>query len=554
MTKGHKRLLIAAGFIALFMIEASVIAVKKSNTWDEPAHILSGYAHITDGMDYISPLNHPAFGRMLTGVLPALFLNLDFDNKVMPEQAKDSGFFPYSVKFLYGNNVKGGLILFLSRLPNILIGALLGIYIFLWSEELWGLRGGYLSLFLYSLSPTILSNASLATTDMPIAAFFFISSYYLFRLAKDGPNAKGIAIAAILTALAFASKHTAFLLLSVVAIAMAEGFRKGPFIRTALYYFSFALIIYALIWAIYGFRFHSASPSYSPLYWDRFASSGFMPLFDFLRGIKFLPEAYLYSVAGVLMGAGSGKAAFLMGRYSVEGWWYYFPVAFLIKTPIPVIIFLIASLLFIPKKSGLKEVFLYIIFPAALVFIIMSMQKVNIGIRHILPVYPFIFTLIGFAPNIRTQSRRLAAAVFYGCVIWYIYSAASIFPHDLAYFNEFIGGPKNGYKYLVDSNLDWGQDLAGVKEYMDEKKIDKIKLAYFGLSDPGYFHIDYDYLPSFIIIDPQNVNAEVPLKGYFAVSATMLQGVYLPDRDFYKIFRDSQPIDTIGYSIFIYRF
>ncbi len=548
-----KRVSIAAFFIVLFVLEASVIAIKKSSTWDEPAHILAGYAHIREGMDYISPLNHPAFGRMLAGALPAAFLELDFDKNVRPEQAEGSDFFPYSIKFLYGNRVGGDTVLFLSRLPNILLGALLGVYIFLWSEELWGLKGAYLSLFLYALSPNILSNAALATTDMPIAAFFFISSYYLFRLSKDGPSTKGIVMAAAMTALALTSKHTAFLLLAVVATAFIGNARKG-FSRAALYYVFFAFIVYAVVWAIYGFRFHSASPSYQALYWDRLALSGLTPVFGFLRVIKFLPEAYLYSVAGVLMGAGSGKLAFLMGKYSTEGWWYYFPVAFLIKTPIPVIFLLIAALLYLPKERGMKDVLLFVVFPAALVFAAMSAQKVNIGIRHILPVYPFIFTLIGFAPNIRTQSMRAARAVFFGCVLWYSYSAASIFPHDLAYFNEFIGGPGNGYRYLVDSNLDWGQDLKGLKAYMDEKNIGRIKLAYFGLADPGYFSIDYEYLPSFIILNPRNAKPSTPVKGYFAISATMLQGVYLPDRDFYRVFREARPIDTIGYSIFIYRF
>ena len=208
----------------------------------------------------------------------------------------------------------------------------------------------------------------------------------------------------------------------------------------------------------------------------------------------------------------------------------YFITGFLIKTPIPTIILLAASIHLWKDRAG-RSGALYLIVPAVLIFTAMSLQKVNIGLRHVLPAYPFIFVLIGYAPSIKTLSARAARYVFYACIAWYVYANAGIFPHYLAYFNEFTGGPANGYKYLVDSNLDWGQDLKGLKRYMDEKKIDRINLAYFGMSDPKYFGIKYDYLPSVAILNPENVRAEVPLKGWFAISATMLQGVYLQDRD-----------------------
>jgi len=317
------------------------------------------------------------------------------------------------------------------------------------------------------------------------------------------------------------------------------------------YYALLVITVYLCLWAIYGFRFRSDSPNYEPLNWSVFASSSLTPFFDFARSWRLLPEAYLYSVAGVVMGASTGKAAFLMGGYSNTGWWYYFIVAFLIKTPIPALILLIASVLYLLAVREIRKG-LWLLVPALIIFTAMSLQKVNIGIRHILPVYPFIFTLVGFIPLINTKSARAAKLVFALLIAWYAFSAASIYPHQLAYFNEFIGGPGNGYKYLVDSNLDWGQDLKGLKEYMENNNIKRIKLAYFGLSDPRYFGIDYEYLPSYAILAPVNVKDAVALKGSFAISATMLQGVYLADRDYYRVFRGMKPSGNIGYSIFIY--
>ena len=541
---------IAVGLLLVFFATASSVALKKNNTWDESAHILSGYAYVKKGMDWLSPLNHPVLGRAITGALPAALLDLDFDEKVRPEGAPDSNFFPYSLKFLYENSVTGDTILFWSRLGNIILATLLGIFVFIWSRDLWGQKGALLSIFLYALCPNIIANASIATTDLPITAFFFISLYFFYCLDAKGVTAWRAIAAAIAIAFALASKHTALLLAPIAIASFAIALRREG--KKALPYYALLVItVYLCLWAIYGFRFRSDSPNYEPLNWSVFASSSLTPFFDFARSWRLLPEAYLYSVAGVVMGASTGKAAFLMSGYSNTGWWYYFIVAFLIKTPIPALILLIASVLYLLAVREIRKG-LWLLVPALIIFTAMSLQKVNIGIRHILPVYPFIFTLIGFVPLINTKSARVAKLVFVLLIAWYAFSAASIYPHQLAYFNEFIGGPGNGYKYLVDSNLDWGQDLKGLKEYMENNDIKRLKLAYFGLSDPRYFGIDYEYLPSYAILAPVNVKDAVALKGSFAISATMLQGVYLADRDYYRFFREMKPSGNVGYSIYIY--
>lgn len=543
----------AALLLALFIGLGSSIAKKKSNTWDEPAHILAGYAYITEGMDHLSPLNHPVFGRSLSAILPALFLDLDFDVKVKPEGAKGSRFFPYSLKFLYENKTDGRTILFLSRLSNILLGALLGAYVFVWSRRLWGIPGAFLSLFFFILSPNILAHSALATTDLPATAFFFITAYYLYRTAMDGPNAGTTALTALFFALGLASKHTTVLLAPFIAAVFVIGGKKTDFRKAVV---NFALLVplsYIFIWTVYGFSHHSASPGYVPPDWSLFAPSGIGRLLRALSEVKFLPESYLYGLAGSLAGTGEGKAAFFVGEYSSAGWASYFITAFLIKTPIPSLIFLCAALLYVSRDRERLTRAMFVILPPLLIFFAFSSQKVNIGLRHVLPAYPFIFVLIGFVPSIKTASAKLARAVFYAGVIWYAYAAALIFPHQLAYFNEISGGPKNGYRYLVDSNLDWGQDLPGLKEFMDNNGINKIKLAYFGFCDPKYYGIEYEYMPSYYIPEPMSVKNDIELKGWFAISATMLQGVYLDDHDFYKPFMEIKPVGHIGYSIYIYR-
>ncbi len=549
-----KKTLLPCVLLLLFALQSVYISLDKSNTWDESAHILSGYAHVTEGLDGLSPLNHPAFGRMLTGLLPAALLDLRFDPGVGPEGAKDSRFFPYSIDFIYKNSSSPTLILFLSRVPNIVLGVLLGVYVFIWSRELWGEGGALIALFLYSLCPNILANTSLATTDMPITAFFFISTYYLYRLQRHGITARRIIFTAVFMALAFTSKHTAMLLFPVFAVSFGLCLKKEGGRRAIAAFALIAVLIYAAIWAVYGFRFHSASPYYQPLAWDVFSGSLFEPLFSSLRTLKALPEAYLYGIAGVIMGAGGGKSAFFMGMYSTTGWWYYFIAAFMLKTPIPVIILGVAALLYGLSDKAQRVKVGWLGLPALLVFAVISLQNVNIGLRHVLPAFPFIFTMTGLVAGIKTQSMRVAKAVFIISIGWYVWANVSIFPHQLAYFNEIAGGPDNGARYLVDSNLDWGQDLKGLKKYMDKKGIETINLGYFGLNDPKNFGIKYEYLPSYLILDPVESKETVKLRGWFAISATMLQGVYMADRDYYAVFRETKPVDTIGHSIYIYRF
>lgn len=549
-----KKTTLPAVILAIFLGTTTSTALKKSNTWDESAHILAGYSYLKDGNDGLSPLNHPVFGRATIALLPRVLLNLNYDSRVKPEEAPVSNFFSYSLKFLFENKVDGKTILLLSRLSIILLGVLLGAYVYVWSKELWGTKGAALSLVFYALCPNIIANSSLATTDMPVTAFFFISVFYLYRMVTRGVTIKGALIAAIFTAFALTSKHTALLLALIIAFAFLLNLRTDGLKKTILCYAVLISAVYILIWAVYAFRYHSSSPYYMPLFWDKFAHLPVAPLFVFLRKIHFLPEAYLYSINGTLAGAGAGRAAFLMGEYSGAGWWYYFIVAFIIKTPIPTLLFLTAALVYMSTdRENLKKA-VFLVLPALVIFTAISMQKVNIGFRHVLPAYPFIFTLIGYVPCISSMRKKAARVVFYGFIVWYLYGAAFIHPDELAYFNEFVGGPKNGYKYLVDSNLDWGQDLIGLKKYIDEHKIEKIKLSYFGLSDPAYYGINYEYLPSYAILNPKIERYSVPLEGYFAISATMLQGVYLSDRDFYKLFRETKPIDMIGYSIFIYKF
>jgi hypothetical protein len=241
-----------------------------------------------------------------------------------------------------------------------------------------------------------------------------------------------------------------------------------------------------------------------------------------------------------------------MGELSKEGWWYYCLAAFALKTPIPLLLLLAAGLFFVCARAARRAITiddLVLWVPIAAVFLFFSVEHRSIGLRYVLPVYPFMFVIAGGAV---WQLRKLRYVLLVP-IIWYGAASYTIWPDYLAYFNEFVGGADNGYRYLVDSNLDWGQDLKGLKRFMESRGIDRIYLSYFGTDSPDRYGIQYDWLPSYTLKNrnPQpSVNIE--RKRYLAISVTNLQGVYMEPTTMYRWLDRFTPVARIGHSIFVY--
>jgi len=189
------------------------------------------------------------------------------------------------------------------------------------------------------------------------------------------------------------------------------------------------------------------------------------------------------------------------------------------------------------------------------IFVLTSQSKVNIGLRHILSVYPFLFVLASRLATVRFRRRWLVPLLVGAPLVMTAVSAIRIAPHQLAYFNELVGGPDQGYRYLSDSNLDWGQDLKGVKAYMDKENLSIIYLSYFGTAPPEYYGIRYQYVPGNWPLEwprPRDkVLDNVPRK-ILAISVTNLQDVGNPYDPLFRWLWTRRPIAKIGYSIFVY--
>jgi hypothetical protein len=534
--------------LLLFALQCFLSLPHKAPTFDEVLFIPSGYAFLKTGSTLTNPEAQP-LPRILSAI-PLLVIQI-----VPPaEEPEFTRRYEWGADFLFHQNgFQTEKIVFWARVPVILLGVCLLFVIFHWSASQFGKSAAFVTLAFAALDPNLIAHSSLATSDLPLT-FFFILTLYLYTLVLRQPEKFSLLFfCGISFACALLCKTTAWLLLPLLFLILAV-VRPNAFLRS--FWRTCGIILFAVFMVNAVFLFHGTlqdkSETMRILSIDPSEKS-------FARALMyFLPDqysfAFLYNLA-----ESSGRQHpfpfFLHGQYSNAGFWNYFFVALLIKTPISVLVWIPFSLVFLWKSADRKRALILSIPWLLLLLYFSFVNKLNLGLRHILPVYPLWF-LASAAPLGLLNRKRLVALPLAFCLFWSVVSLTKIQPNHLAYFNELIGGPGNGYQYLVDSNLDWGQDLAKLKLYMLKRNLQKIQLSYFGTADPSHYGIDYDYLPSprfqpWTLKHPDGGKFELQ-RGIYAISATNLQGVYLRDRNTFSIFKNRKPDDFIGNSILIF--
>lgn len=498
-------------FLLLFFVVSVGVISYKSITNDELAHIPAGYSYWKT-FSFRMNTEHPPLMKLIAG-FPLLFLNPRLP--VESEYWKQSSEWNFGHIFMFQTGNNADLIVLMARIPMIFVAMLLGFYIFKWASELYNTKAGYVALTLYIFNPLVLGHAGLVTTDVGVAAFIFISLYYFWRFCKE-PSGTNLILTGVFSGLAFAAKFTGIYIVPMFGLLAAVNYWRSSksikelfsagFLKVLLNLALILIIGIAILILSYG-------------------------VFEFPK--------YFVGLGHVLIHSGIGHKAYLLGVHSDKGFWYYFFLAFLFKEPIPLLILLAGSIILYRwlKKGNNQELFLLI--PIAFYLFAFMVNKVNIGLRHILPVYPFLFVFIG---KLSTWRFRYRSLFIIPLICWYVLIAAMLFPHYLSYFNEFAGGSENGWTVLIDSNVDWGQDLKGLKVWMNENNVSKVKMAYFGHDDRDYRKIGYEVLKC------------GPTEGILAVSVNRLVGF---DREEHKCLawlRDSglRPMANIGYSIYIY--
>ena len=542
-------LLTAAVLLALLHAVLAVTAtVEKSMTADEIAHLTAGLSYNVRGDYRLQPENGNLPQRLAAWPMTLLGAPLP---PASLEFWKTADVWNYGHRLFYGQGIATGEWLFLGRAMIALVSAGLGLLIFFWSRRLFGLRGGFVSLVLFVFCPAFLAHGALTTSDV-VMTFFFVAALGAWWRHLEQPGATWAIVSGVTLGLAFVAKFSAVLLppmlglsgiVWAIATSRAAGWRR-PIIRLVRSAAWHVLAVWVVIWMFYGFRFSAFAPEMSV---DATFNHGWGAMLTviglpakviwWLREWHLLPEAWLYGLTFVLQFS-RARGAFLSGEYSVTGWPEFFPFAFLIKTTVPLLLILATGVVvgltlgWRKRNQGGANLVrrLVPLAPLAALFAVYGITSItsnlNIGHRHILPLYPVLFIAAGWLGRWLDWRRPGQAVWLMLLVIWHGAESLRIRPHYLAYFNQMIGGPENGWRHLVDSSLDWGQDLPGLKTWLDEHgRGEKVYLAYFGTGDPAYEGIRAVAMPMLPQVGPPR-DWYALSGGIYALSATMLQHVY----------------------------
>lgn len=541
----------AALLAAMGTLEVSS-AREEVQTADEAVHLVSGYSILRQGRLSLNAENPPV--SKTVEALPLLALNPELPRDSSAKW-QDENSVAISRPFLYRNRFPADEILFWGRIPTMLLTLAFGTALAAWTRFRFGWKAALIALALYCFDPNFIAHGRYVTSDVYGACFFFLGAIAWGELLQTNRMPWAIA-ASLLTAIGICTKFN-LLLLPLVIIGMTLlGRRK-------LKYFpwraltSYLLLIPPAIWAIYGFelrtvasdrpaaRFlnlNSAQLAASPvlprpavalldparqpgaaIHW--MATRVPIPAYSFFKGLYRLYNHDYW-----------GHTAYLLGRVSDKGWWWYFPLAFLVKTPTGTLLLLIlAAIAGRGVWRGIGYPAAFLLGPPAIYFAAAMAGRIDIGIRHILPIYPFLFVLIAVvAANVRGLKLTLATVALSLAVM----EPAFLYPDYLAFFNWPSGGPAHGATYLVDSNLDWGQDVLKLKRYLEDHRLQSIGLRYFGSADLDYYGIRREPLEDVL-------RSPTPRLG--AISATALE----MDPAFARL-RRCTPIERVGWSIYIY--
>ena len=577
-----------AAALGLHVALATLAVVNKSNTFDEIAHLTAGYAYWAFNDYRLQPENGNWPQRL--GALPAVAAKPAFPDRT-GSAWRQSNVWTLGDEFFFRLDNDIDRILWQGRLLVALLSAGVGALVFAWARRLVGSIGAWVAVSLFVWSPTMLAHGALVTSDMAVTVALFAAVGAVWRvLHRITPWT--VALSAVACAAPMLAKFSGVLIVPIAAVlVVVRWWRPSPLIwrvrrgarwraiqprgRQAVALGALALahvlVAWVMVWASYGFRYSAFSsaegdprflPDWSVVLGDPSQKSLVREAIAVARDYRVLPEAFLYGFSHT-MTAAEGRPTFMNGEVSSSGRASFFPYAFAIKTTLPLLAMLgVAVTAIVYAARGRRRRLLYRLSPLLILILVYGATALttdlNIGHRHLLPIYPALMVLGGMSalwwqpgairprgtglPR-KKRTRRVETApvrrqlgrgrtamgvAAAGLCLWHVGESLSVRPHYLAYFNQVAGGPAQGYRRLVDSSLDWGQDLPGLKAWLDSHRRDgtePVYLSYFGTSRPSHFGIDATRLPGFI--DARESITGDPLRpGLYCISATMLAGVY----------------------------
>ncbi len=544
----------AVAAAAVFVLLCVLNARRATPTIDEFAHVPAGCVYWRQG-DFSLYGKNPPLAKLWMSLPVAL------DSRVVvPEFSRRPlgwGPWEYGKGFMDANRERFFAIFFRARLMIVALGLAAAALVFVWARRLFGERAAAVAASLLLLSPSVVAHSSLATVDAA-CMLTILAACWLLRRACVRRGLLAIAVAGAALGAALAVKFTAILVVPVAVVLPAlalrgegagTGRRLGIWARDVAVLLLAALIV---VHAAFGFR-----GSFRRLDSFRFHSRTCAAVQRALPGAipVPLPRDFVSGFDAVRLDTEKGEFEnFLHGRWSPEGWWYYNLVALAVKTPLLVLLLFLGGVLaWRSSGAGLREAW-PVLLPAASILVFLSaFNRVNTGIRYVLPVLPFLHLAAGavFATKAGPGRFRWRDALAAAAVAATLVTAVAARRDPILYFNPIAGGSSRGQDWLIDSNLDWGQDLYQVPSAVARLRPDRpISLLYCGHVDPALYGLDYEPTPPW------------PVENVIAVSVNFLAGMkYLApapggkivwvDREHLAWMRSLEPVERLG-SIWVY--
>jgi hypothetical protein len=565
----------------IILISASIIALASA--WhdapivDEVPHIGAGYSYIA-GHTYEFNPEHPPLAKDLAGLA---LIPLGINSKIL--SAVYDGNWPTDVhgqwnfgrSLIYHSGVDPITLVHAAKFPLILFFILAGWLVYAWTRKTYNSRAALIAVFLFAFCPTVIAHARFVTTDVPALFGVLFASYFFVRYLERQSTAN-FWLAAISFGIALLTKFSMFLLVPyflLLAVVWART-RHGAYLKPAVRLVAKSILAMVvgfviIIGPVYQLHLLGYPPAQQKADAAAILQSYPIPvLSDTIIWASDKPILRPYAewglgLAMVFQRAEGGNRTYFFGELSRKSFKTYFPVVYALKEPIPFLI-LLASAIWLgwrawrAERGSLKNK-LRDHFPAfamllwIFIYVATSINaNLNIGVRHLMPIYGFIFVLVAGQIEPLLTKKRLKILIFI-LLGWYVLEFASVYPYYLTYFNEFAGGPSGGHNYVVDSNLDWGQDLWRLGDYIHENHIQKIYLDYFGWAEQSfYLGNSFQWMNGGQYTSAAQFLRDNPTGGWLGVSATYYQESTVNPNNPYAWLAAYKPAAVIGNSIFVW--
>ncbi|HYW48408.1 MAG TPA: hypothetical protein VE959_36425, partial [Bryobacteraceae bacterium] len=450
-------------------------------------------------------------------------------------------------------------ILLAGRLPMMALAILFGLALAWWTRWKFGAAAALAALAFYCLDPDLIAHSRYVATDVPVAALIFLASIAAVESLETG-RLLDLFLASLLFALAAVTKYSALLLAPAIALLYVIRWwqrpREFPLRRLAMAAAAFTGVTLAVIAIVYWPEtlrcLRGRAESFAE--WGDPQTALGRTLGWMGKWLRLPTHTYPFGLQLLAAQNRTGHDAYLMGRHSQLGWWYYFPVAFAVKSTVAALLALLAVTVAGVRWLAARRlwrrlrdaplIWYGLTVPPLVYFAISMTSTINAGMRYVLPVYPFLYVL---AAAVLARGRwRFSRWLLAGLLAVQAAECIGIYPDYLAFFNVLSGGPGNGPKYLADSNIDWGQDVKKLAKWLKARGANRVYFRYFGSYPPGLEYLDCLSVPG-----TEDRAGRDAVDGFVAVSVTYLVGLYVPQNE-YAWLRQMNPVAKVGYSIYVY--